>query len=124
MKKDTPQQRVKIVCGNIQKLREVRGLTREFVASELDITLSTYGKIERGEIELTVKRLFQIADILETDIGHLLNPDIGSVFNFHNNQYVQTHGAKTESVIFQSDTYLEKYVKILEEKLAKLEGLQ
>jgi transcriptional regulator with XRE-family HTH domain len=122
MKKLTPEQRAKDVCTNIQKMREVRGLTREVLASDLGVSLSTYGKIERGEIELTIKRLFLIADIFETDIGNLLESDFGQVFNFKNNQYVQTHGAQTKSVIFQSDNYLEKYVKVLEQKISSLEN--
>jgi transcriptional regulator with XRE-family HTH domain len=122
MKKLTPEQRAKDVCINIQKMREVRRLTREMMASDLGVSLSTYAKIERCEIELTIKRLFLIADIFETDISHLLESDIGHVFNFHNNQYVQTHGAETKSVVFQSDAYLEKYVKVLEQRVSELEN--
>jgi transcriptional regulator with XRE-family HTH domain len=43
---------IKIISANIKKYRELKGLTREGVASELDMSVSGYSKIERGEIEI------------------------------------------------------------------------
>jgi transcriptional regulator with XRE-family HTH domain len=39
-------------------------LTRDFVAGELQMSTSGYGKIERGEIDLTLSKLSKISDIL------------------------------------------------------------
>lgn len=48
---------IKIISANIKKYRELKGLTREVVASELDMSVSGYSKIERGEIDLTITKL-------------------------------------------------------------------
>lgn len=71
------------VCENIRKIRELSGLTREFVASELNMSPSGYGKIERGEVDLTISRLFQIAEVLNVAPGSLIFLDIPSVIKLH-----------------------------------------
>ncbi len=41
------------------------------------------GKLENGHIELTAKRLFEIAEILETDVFILLGLELQSVPTSH-----------------------------------------
>ncbi|MCL1943404.1 MAG: helix-turn-helix domain-containing protein [Candidatus Azobacteroides sp.] len=60
---------------NIRKIREKKGFSQEFIAEKLGINQSTYGKLERDMSNVTLDRLFKIADILEEDITSLL--DIG-----------------------------------------------
>ncbi len=69
------------VFENIKKIRELRNLTREYVSSELNMSTSGYGKIERGEIDLTISKLFKISVILEVSIQDLLFFDSSNFFN-------------------------------------------
>ncbi len=66
---------------NIKKFRELKNLTREQIASDLKMSLSNYSKIERGEIDLTISRILEIANILEVDMSQILNFDATNIFN-------------------------------------------
>lgn len=57
-----------LVYKNIKRIRELKDLTREYVAAELNMSTSGYGKIERGEVDLTLTKLIQIANVLEVSI--------------------------------------------------------
>jgi len=66
---------------NIRKLRELRNYTQTYISGKLNISLSGYSKIERNQTEISVKRLQQIAEILETDIITILSFDFEIIFN-------------------------------------------
>jgi transcriptional regulator with XRE-family HTH domain len=67
----------------IKKYRELKNYTQEYMAEKLDISQNTYSKIENGGIKLTVDRLKQISDILETPVEEIINGE-NQVYNFHN----------------------------------------
>lgn len=52
----------------IRRVRTSRELTQDNLAYELGITKSAYSKIERGETNVSINRLTDIAKILEVDI--------------------------------------------------------
>ena len=58
---------------NIQRIREQKNLSREFVADKLKLTENNYGKIERGEIGLTLDRLYELAGILQVSPEEILS---------------------------------------------------
>jgi transcriptional regulator with XRE-family HTH domain len=103
---------------NIKKFRELKNITREKIAAELKMSLSNYSKIERGEIDLTISRIQEIANLLEVDISHILNFDATNIFNISNNKLVQ--GVKVENMQVQNDEYKDKYIKMLEEEIERL----
>ena len=43
---------------NIKKVRELKNITREHLADNLNMSLSNYSKIERSEIDITIARLY------------------------------------------------------------------
>ncbi|MDR0803198.1 helix-turn-helix transcriptional regulator, partial [Fluviicola sp.] len=57
---------------NIRKFRELKNLTRNEMADRLHLSLSAYGKIERGDVDLTISRANEIAQILSVDLPQLL----------------------------------------------------
>lgn len=69
------------VYDNIRKIRELKNLTREFVAAELKISTSGYGKIERGDVDLTVSKLVEISKVLGVSIEFILKFDVSIFFN-------------------------------------------
>ncbi len=68
----------------IRLIREEKGYSQEAVASELGLSVSGYGKIERGQTELTVNKAFEISKVLGVsaykilDISETNNQDIKS----------------------------------------------
>jgi transcriptional regulator with XRE-family HTH domain len=68
------------VYRNIKKIRELKNFTREYVAAELAMSTSGYGKIERGEVDITVTKLIRLAAILEVSVSFILNFDINGIF--------------------------------------------
>ena len=69
---------------NIKKFRELKNLTREQMASELELSLSGYSKIERDEVDLTISRVQQIAEVLQVELSQILNFDATQIFNISN----------------------------------------
>lgn len=111
------------IGNNIKKFRELKDITREQIAGQLNMSLSNYSKIERGEIDLTLSRIEQIAQLLQIDIAQLLNFDASQIFNISNNQVVQGLGAKAENMYFSGDDYKEKYIALLEAENTRLKNL-
>ncbi|HSN48665.1 MAG TPA: helix-turn-helix transcriptional regulator [Flavobacterium sp.] len=66
---------------NIRRIRELKDLTREYVAEELEMSMSGYGKIERGEVDLTVSKLTKISEVLDVSIEFILKFDTTIFFN-------------------------------------------
>ncbi|MDT8411381.1 MAG: helix-turn-helix transcriptional regulator [Vicingaceae bacterium] len=60
---------------NIRKVRELNDLNQETVANMLGMSAVAYGRIERNESDISLKRINQIAKALNTDIETLLNFD-------------------------------------------------
>lgn len=110
------------IGDNIRKFRELKNITREQMASDLEMSLSGYSKIERNETDLTITRIQQIAQILGLDIAQILNFDESQIFNITNNNVVQSVGAKASSMHFYSDEYKDKYIKMLESEVERLKG--
>ncbi len=69
------------ILQKIRKARELKDLKQDYIAQELDLSPRAYTKIETGETELTFKRFFRIAAILEIKPEELLGFDYKSIFN-------------------------------------------
>jgi transcriptional regulator with XRE-family HTH domain len=59
------------IGNNIKKYRELKNLTRESVAAEMDMSVSGYSKIERNEVDLTVSKVKKIAEVLGVDVSQI-----------------------------------------------------
>jgi len=66
----------------IKLIRQLKGWSQEETAERLSIAASTYGSIERGETDVNLSRLQQIAKIFEMDLLNLVAWDKGTTFNF------------------------------------------
>ncbi|TAF97302.1 MAG: XRE family transcriptional regulator [Runella sp.] len=70
------------VGTKIRKLRELQDLTQESVAAQLGMSQTNYGKIERGETDITYSsNLKKIAQCLNLDVVSLLSFDSGMVIH-------------------------------------------
>lgn len=67
---------------NIELIRKEKNISRDEIAKKLDVTLSNYGKIERGEISLSLERLYDLAVIFKMQPEEILTynkPSKGNV---------------------------------------------
>ncbi len=108
---------------NIKRFRELKNISRQQMAADLDLSLSGYSKLERGEVDATLSRINQIASLLGVELSQLLNFDTSQIFNLNNNQLIQGVGTKANTVHYHTDEYLVKYVKILEQEVDRLKEI-
>jgi transcriptional regulator with XRE-family HTH domain len=54
----------KLLGGQIRTQRRARGISQEALASCCNIDRSYMGRIERGEVNITVEKLYSIANAL------------------------------------------------------------
>ena len=115
--------------GNkIRKIREIKGLKQENVADKIGLSLSSYGKIERGEVKLSVERLSTIAAAMELPINAILEFDEGVNINFSANTFNEnSHGGYYQNphahFHLQSVEELKSQIETLKGVIANLENI-
>ncbi len=57
---------------NIRSMRKDKGISQDKLALTADIDRSYVGRIERGEVNITLEKAYQIAMVLGCDIRDLL----------------------------------------------------
>jgi transcriptional regulator with XRE-family HTH domain len=80
-------------------LRTVKGLSRGQVADMLKMSESNYGHIERGEADIKITLLVEIAEVFEITLYDLLGLNDKTVFNFTKHTTVNTESVNTEYLI-------------------------
>jgi transcriptional regulator with XRE-family HTH domain len=75
------------IAKNIKKFRELRNLSQKHMADKLDITQQNYSKMESGEVDFPISRLFTIAEILSVRATDILSFDEKVVFNTTQNEF-------------------------------------
>lgn len=60
------------IYKKIKAMRVLKEWSQEETASKLGIAVSSYAKIERGETDINLSRLAQIAEVMEVDISQIL----------------------------------------------------
>lgn len=64
---------VKQKYGNIIRIiRQNKSLSQQNMADEMGITVSSYSKMERGEIDIKLSRLLQIAEALDVPLSEII----------------------------------------------------
>lgn len=128
---DTSQKYQKI-GDNLRKIREIKGIKQESVAKQLGLTTNGYGKIERGETSLNIKRLEEIVVILGVNALDIMQFDENIIFNINTmsnsapNGTVNNYSLNKEERQFFSDqikslsALVEKQNKIIEILMKKL----
>ena len=70
----------------IKKFRELKNLTQEYMAAQLEMSQSAYSKIETGESDVTFKKLELISRALGVKPEDILTFNERLVFNVQHNQ--------------------------------------
>ena len=63
---------MKTIAEKIRLLRLQQGLSQENLADMLGLSTTAYGDIERGKTDLTLARLYQIAEVFKVSVTFLL----------------------------------------------------
>lgn len=69
------------IARNIRSLRELKGYTQEYLATELGIEQPNYSLIEKGKKPITFELAQKIAAILETSLETIQKFDSEAFFN-------------------------------------------
>ncbi|MEX3070460.1 helix-turn-helix domain-containing protein [Vibrio alginolyticus] len=57
---------------NLRNKRRDRGVSQDQLALQANIDRSYVGRIERGEVNITLEKAYQLAKMLECDVRELL----------------------------------------------------
>jgi transcriptional regulator with XRE-family HTH domain len=97
------------VFKKIKFMRKFKDFTQEDMAGKLEIATRSYAKIERGETELTISRLQQIANILNIELSQLFELNEKNVLNFFKSKYTNyNNNSYTECHNWQVSSFPEK----------------
>lgn len=58
---------------NLRLIRNVNNYSQKYIADKLDMDYSSYSAIERGFREISLKRLFLLAEIYNVTVCEILN---------------------------------------------------
>jgi len=113
------------VGDKIKKIRDLKGLKQDEMASLLNISTQAYSKIERNETKLDDERLEQIAKILELSPDFIKNFDENSLFINSMNEYQHSNQSSGQTVINhfygnESNAVLQKTIEQQTELIAAL----
>lgn len=103
------------IGDNIREIREKeKGIKKEDVAKALGITPKAYSNIENNVADVTVTRLYELAEIFDCTPEYILNYQHKSVFTNHFNNYNGNNGV---NIMYQGCSA--DQIKNLEERLDK-----
>ncbi|MCK5717160.1 MAG: helix-turn-helix transcriptional regulator [Thiomargarita sp.] len=104
-------------------MRSLKKWTQEEMAEKLKISIRSYAKIERGETNVNLSRLEQIAEVMEIDLSKLLGLDEKNVFNVNNSQC--QHFDNWHVISSNQQSYdLEKSQLIIEQQKTEIDYLK
>ena len=105
------------VHEKIKLVRQSKGLTQEEVAEKLNMSVSSYGDIERGDSDVKLSKLEKIADLFGISINDLFNLTDKSVLNLAYKQNQSNWTINSNSLDYlQIKTELEKQLLVVELK--------
>ena len=117
----------------IRQLRKQHQLSQENMADKLGMSVTGYGKIERGEVRSNLSRLEQISEVFDMDICELLS--VGETekiyFNNTDNDFSNSHNfcfavgnGNTDQIIQQLQLILSHKDELLAQKDKIINGLE
>ena len=108
---------------NIKRIRELKEYTQEYMALMLNITQTSYNRIEKGKSPLTCDKLEEIVSIFEMDLISIIkfesNPYIKNDFVKPRTSPEQCDVSKIETLYRDTIALLEKLLAITDKELIK-----
>lgn len=116
----------KNIGEKIRQIRDLKGLSQEYISGKLGISQRAYSKIERNEIKIDWEKITKISKVFEIDPMDLISFDDNLIFNncTQSGKFVnsQAHFNVPEKLIEQYESRinsLEKELDFLRELLNK-----
>lgn len=118
MKKKSQELRI---GKKIKQLRELKNYSQDYMAKQLKMSVPGYGRIERNEVDVSMERANQIANVLGISLTELISFDEKYIFN----NYAQTtNGLIVNSEFHQEDKKaLNELVEYLKKQLTEKDAL-
>ena len=104
---------MKNILDNIAKFRKEKGLSYENMATDLNLSVGAYRKIELAQTHLTVERLYQISEILQVNVTKLLG--------IENEQFNQTNKDKATGYLQKIENFYQENKETYEKLFAAQE---
>ena len=120
---------MKSLGRNIKKMRELRNLTQKYVADHLGMSQGNYARIEGDEIQLSLDRLKNIAEILGCSIQEIeqFDPEVFFVSGFEkmssSDKGSNKEGVHRLSISEDLKKLYEDRIQSLERYIANLEDM-
>ncbi|GHV57587.1 hypothetical protein FACS1894182_06820 [Bacteroidia bacterium] len=73
----------------IRKLRDEQGIKQEYIADEMGITQSSYGRLEKDDNRLTATKLIRISEILNVSVSVLFGEKAANIIHENNGDNAQ-----------------------------------
>jgi len=117
----------------IKELRQKKGLSRKQIAGKLDISENGVGHIERGEVDISLARLFEIGQVLNVKINIEIDESLDSneknIFNFNKAKITKTKYLNVEITSLEINEInlkheLEKALILLQEREKEVDYLK
>lgn len=114
----------------IKFIRNIKGWSQEEVAHRLNMSVSGYGCIERGETDIPFSRLQYLAKVFEVELTELLSLNEKTIFNFsvtqndqnnHSNWHVNSSNSME---IMKLNSQIEKLNLIIEQQAKEITYLK
>lgn len=122
------------VSHKVRLFRELNQWSQEEMAEKMNMSVQGYAKIERGETNLTLHKLKQIAAVFQISLTDLISSTDNSVIFFsgeHNGEHSQNHygnnyyGNKdAEFEIEKLKLIIQHKDELLQQKESELENLK
>lgn len=114
------------IGSKIRKVREEKNISQEKIAHELNLSQSSYGRLEKNDKSLNVFYLIKIAEILEVSISYLFNEQASKIINQTNNQNPNAYNVEN---LYQEnketqDRLKTQYEERLTDKIKEIEYLK
>lgn len=114
------------IYDNIRKIRMLKNISQDEMAERLGVSQSSYGKLERSQTKITMRRLEELAGIFGMTSFEIVNFDPSSMAVFKRPEVVQepvatyqTSAEAGEAAVLRARIHhLEETNKLLKAKLS------
>ncbi|TXK73897.1 helix-turn-helix domain-containing protein [Mesonia sp. HuA40] len=109
------------ILENIKTIRKKLGYSHEYMAHMLDLSQVAYTKLESNKTKLTVERLYKIAEILDVEVGEILNLQPNNQFNQTNKDNTTGYLQQTANFYQENKEQSKKIILLYEQRIADKE---
>ncbi len=97
---------MKEIGTKIRKVRELKGFSQQYMASQLHMSQNNYSKIELGYVKIPMERIHKIAEILQIAPTKLFEFDVNQIFDSLAQPTNQPTNLKRKTVATYSNSFL------------------